>query len=79
MGGSPRREGLLYNDPCFDQGGGGRAPDGDRFRVSRILLDYVHHEPETAGPSGELMKERYTRQEAEALADEIQSLSHFFE
>src|SRR5271163_192560 len=49
------------------------------FDFQRILLDYVHHEPETAAPSGESVKERYTRQEAEALADEIQRLSHFFE
>lgn len=49
------------------------------FDFQRILLDYVHHDPETAAPSGESLKERYTRQEAEALADEIQRLSHFFE
>ena len=49
------------------------------FDFQRILLDYVHHDPETAAPSGESLKERYTRSEAEALAGEIQRLSHFFE
>jgi hypothetical protein len=48
------------------------------FDFQSVLLAYVYREPDGAS-RGRPPKERFTREEAEAVAHEIQSLSHFFE